>query len=56
MLLIQCVLLRPLFCGDFMYDPWFVVQYLVSFQFCNYLAGDERDIALLLLPLMSFDC
>ena len=28
-----------------MFDLCFVIEYLVSFQLCNYLAGEERERA-----------
>ena len=38
--LIQCLLLRPLFCRV-MYNTCFVVQYLVPLLVCNHLTGKE---------------
>ena len=42
LLLIHCLLLPPLFCGEFMVGPSFAVHYLVS---CLQSSGWERKIA-----------
>ena len=32
----------PIVCGGSVFGPCFVIQYFVSFLFCNHLDGDEK--------------
>ena len=50
-------IVAPIFCEGFVFGPCFNMQYLVSFQICNHLAGEERaGYFTLIVSLMSCDC
>ena len=47
LLIIQCLLLLPFLWGS-VFDPCFVIQYFVSFLFCNHLDVEANDLVALL--------
>ena len=56
LLLIQCLLLRKLFVGFYVSSFFFVIQYFVSFLFCNHLDGEEAAVSFnFIVFLMSCD-
>ena len=44
----------PIICGVYVFGPCFVIQYFVFFQFCNYIAGDERTGCFTLAVFLMF--